>query len=197
MFKSLTGTRLAFSSPPTTSSLLLRLPRSFPRPLRTLTTAARPIGTFTERRPDRPLPDPTKNPTKTLLTIPLFASILLLAAAGIFNYQKSSSSVVSSTLYALRVHPAARELLGEDISFKSRVPWIQGTMNQLRGDIDITYGVKGTKGEGVMHFRSVRRERMGLFETLDWSLVMRDGHKIVLLDNSAADPYPQAAVTPA
>jgi len=35
-------------------------------------------------------------------------------------------------------------------------------MNQLRGDIDITYGVKGTKGEGVMHFRSVRRERMGL-----------------------------------
>jgi len=70
--------------------------------------------------------------------------------------------VVSSTLYALRVHPIARELLGEDISFKSKMPWIQGTMNQLRGDIDITYGVKGTKGEGVMHFRSVRRERMGL-----------------------------------
>ena len=35
------------------------------------------------------------------------------------------------------------------------------------------------------------------FETLDWSLVMRDGRKLVLLDNSVADPYPQAAATPA
>ncbi|PWW78747.1 DUF1783-domain-containing protein, partial [Tuber magnatum] len=133
----------------------------------------------------------------TLLTIPLFASILLLAAVGIFNYQKSSSSVVSSTLYALRVHPVARELLGEDIWFKSRVPWIQGTMSQLRGNIDIAYSVKGTKGEGVMRFRSVRRGRMGLFETLDWSLAMRDGRKIVLLDKSVPDPYPRAAAAAA
>jgi len=105
--------------------------------------------------------------------------------------------VVSSTLYALRVHPVARESLGEDISFKSRMPWIQGTMSQLRGDIDIAYSVKGTRGEGVMRFRSVRRGRMRPYETLDWSLVLRDGHKIVLLDDSTVDPYPQAAATAA
>ncbi|CUS07001.1 unnamed protein product [Tuber aestivum] len=191
MLKSLTRARSPVSSP----SFLFCLPRPFPRPLpRALTTTARPIGTFTERRPDRQLPGPRKTPIATLLTIPLFASILLLAAVGLFNYQKSSSSVVSSTLYALRVHPVARESLGDDISFKSRVPWIQGTMSQLRGDIDIAYSVKGTKGEGVMRFRSVRG-RMGLFETLDWSLVMRDGRRIGLLDNSAVGPYPQAATT--
>ncbi|KAG0643046.1 cytochrome oxidase complex assembly protein 1-domain-containing protein [Tuber brumale] len=192
MFKSLARTRLPFSS--------LLLPRSQPFPHllpRSLTTTARPIGTFTDRRPDRPLPDTTKTPTTTLLTIPLFASLLLLAAVGIFNYQKSSSSVVSSTLYALRVHPVAREYLGEDISFNSRMPWIQGKISQLRGDIDIAYSVKGTRGEGVMRFRSVRKRRMGPFETLDWSLVLRDGDKIVLLDNSTADPYPQAASTAA
>lgn len=35
------------------------------------------------------------------------------------------------------------------------------------------------------------------FETLDWSLLMKDGHEVVLLDNSAAGPYPQAAATAA
>ncbi|RPA89645.1 DUF1783-domain-containing protein [Choiromyces venosus 120613-1] len=199
MLKSLPKTRIPTSTTATATSSLLHL-RPISRPLlhpfsRKITTTARPIGTFTERRSDRTLPDPSK-PSKTLLTLPLFASIILLSAAAIFNYQKSSSSVVSSTLYALRVHPRAKELLGEDISFKSKMPWIHGTLSQLRGDIDIAYGVKGTKGEGVMRFRSVRRGRMGLFETLDWSLLMDDGHKVLLLDNSAADPFPQATAAP-
>ena len=36
------------------------------------------------------------------------------------------------------------------------MPWISGTMNQLHGKIDIEYSVKGTKSEGVVHFRSLR-----------------------------------------
>jgi hypothetical protein len=39
-----------------------------------------------------------------------------LAMLG-FNYQKSSSSIVNSTLYALRTSPRAREILGDEIYF--------------------------------------------------------------------------------
>jgi cytochrome c oxidase assembly factor 1 len=68
--------------------------------------------------------------------------------------------VVSSTLYALRTSAVARELLGEQIYFASKVPWISGTMNQLHGRIDISFWVKGSRGQGRMRFRSVRPDRM-------------------------------------
>lgn len=99
---------------------------------------------------------------RNLLSVPLFGVILAGSAAAIFNYQRSSSSVVASTLYALRVHSRGRELLGDGISFRSKVPWIRGTLDQFHGVIDISYAVKGSAGEGVMHFKSVRKERMGL-----------------------------------
>lgn len=79
---------------------------------------------------------------------------------GIFNYQKSSSSVVHSTLYALRTSPRAREVLGDEIYFAQQIPWISGEMNQLHGRIDISFWVKGTKAQGKMRFRSIRPDRM-------------------------------------
>ena len=41
------------------------------------------------------------------------------------------------------------------------VPWIWGEMNQLHGRVNISFGVKGTKGRGLMRFKSERRGRMG------------------------------------
>lgn len=79
---------------------------------------------------------------------------------GIFNYQKSSSSIVNSTLYALRTSPRAREILGDEIYFAQQIPWISGEMNQLHGRIDISFWVKGTKSQGKMKFRSIRPDRM-------------------------------------
>lgn len=98
----------------------------------------------------------------TLISVPIFLVVLGVSTAALFNYQKSSSSVVASTLYALRVHPQAREILGNEISFKNKMPWIGGKLSQLHGDIDISYRVKGTKGEGLMRFKSIRRTRLGL-----------------------------------
>lgn len=146
--------------------------------------------------------------------MPIFLVVLGASAAALFNHQKASSSVVASTLYALRIHPKAREILGEEISFKNKMPWIGGKLSQLHGDIDISYRVKGTKGEGLMRFKSVRTTRLGLvgtlpspcyiccgaflthetqsqFETLRWDLVMDDGHILVLLEITEADPFPQ------
>lgn len=79
---------------------------------------------------------------------------------GIFNYQKSSSSIVNSTLYALRTSPRAREILGDEIYFAQQIPWISGEMNQLHGRINISFWVKGTKAQGKMRFHSIRPDRM-------------------------------------
>ena len=116
-------------------------------------------GPLMERRSDRELP-PVNTIPRWLRTLPVFVVVVGAAALAIFNYQKSSSSVVSSTLYALRMSPKAREILGDEIYFSQKIPWISGQMDQLHGRIDISFWVKGTKGQGKMRFRSTRPDRM-------------------------------------
>jgi cytochrome c oxidase assembly factor 1 len=94
---------------------------------------------------------------------------------------------VASSLYALRTNRRARELLGDEIYFKHQIPWISGEMNQLRGRIDISFSVKGTRSTGVMRFASVRPSAKAMFETTEWSLEMPDGTRVDLLDGS--DPF--------
>lgn len=97
-------------------------------------------------------------------------------------------------------------------------------MNQLHGRIDIRFAVKGTKGKGMMRFRSVRRTRMGYvslalceyacrsasmsfngcrcsnimnilqFQTKEWSLETEDGRILQLLDEERADPFRNTAL---
>lgn len=151
--------------PARTTRIVPRLalpPRALPRiPRRTLIPApGQNSGPLLERRSDRALPSVGATRRGWARTFPLFVVVVGTAMACIFNYQKSSSSVVSSTLYALRTSAVARELLGEQIYFASKVPWISGTMNQLHGRIDISFWVKGSRGQGRMRFRSVRPDRM-------------------------------------
>jgi cytochrome c oxidase assembly factor 1 len=120
-------------------------------------------------------------------TMPVFVALIAVASVAIFNYQKLSSPVVSSTLYALRTSPKAREYLGDEVYFKHQIPWISGEMNQVHGRIDIAFAVKGTKNTGVMRFASFRPTARGLFETTEWSLETTDGRKIDLLEES--DPF--------
>ncbi|EPE29476.1 hypothetical protein GLAREA_00636 [Glarea lozoyensis ATCC 20868] len=145
------------------------------------------------RRADRELPELPENGMKWVKTVPIFLIVLISSTLAIFNYQKSSSSVVSSTLYALRTSPAAREYLGDEIYFANKMPWIWGEMNQLHGRINIHFEVMGKKNKGTMRFTSFRRTRMGMFETTEWSLETYDvdengkRRKIDLLDGS--DPF--------
>ena len=114
-----------------------------------------------ERRGDRELPSVAKSGFRWLRTLPIFAGIMIASALAIFNYQKQSSAVVSSTLYALRTNVEARRILGDEVYFASQMPWISGELNQLHGRIDISFWVKGTKTKGLMRFRSERATRMG------------------------------------
>merc|ERR1712093_927866 len=114
---------------------------------RTLVAPPKPgDGPLMARRADRELPDIPENGMKWVRTIPIFLVILISSTLGIFNYQKSSSSVVSSTMYALRTSQKAREYLGEEIYFKSQMPWIWGEMNMLHRKIDLLDGSDPFKG---------------------------------------------------
>ncbi|KAL8812630.1 MAG: hypothetical protein Q9223_000945 [Gallowayella weberi] len=146
------------------------------------------------RRSDRALPNIQSARKLWLKTLPIFLSILTLSAFAIFNYQKSSSSIVNATLYALRTSETGKRELGEQIYFRDKFPWIWGEMNQLHGRIDISFGVKGTKGKGMMKFKSVRKTRMGFFETVEWSLEMEDGRKLQLLDEVTDDTFKHTAL---
>lgn len=119
--------------------------------------------------------------------MPIFLALVAASTVAIVNYQKSSSPVVSSTLYALRNNVSAREYLGDEIYFKQQIPWISGEINQLHGRIDITFSVKGTREAGVMRFASFRPSPKGMFETTEWSLQTTDGRTIDLLDEG--DPF--------
>lgn len=128
---------------------------------RTVIAAPKPgSGPLMERRSDRALPS-IANSHRWLRTIPIFAIIMVTSTLAIFNYQKQSSSVVSSTLYALRTNQEARQILGDEIYFAHKIPWISGEINQLHGRINISFWVKGTRGRGLMRFQSVRKTRMG------------------------------------
>ncbi|KAL8999441.1 MAG: hypothetical protein Q9169_001755 [Polycauliona sp. 2 TL-2023] len=173
--------------------------RSIFRPLRLQrrTLIAAPSandGPLMTRRSDRALPEIPSSRKLWLRTLPIFLTIVTLSTLAIFNYQKASSSIVNATLYALRTSEAGKRELGEQVYFRDKFPWIWGEMNQLHGRIDISFGVKGTKGKGVMRFKSMRKTRMGYFETQEWSLEMEDGRKLQLLDEVRDDPFKHTAL---
>jgi len=166
-----------------------------------------------ERRPNRELPPyvPQSHnaitsqvlPTKLTLsvppliskqvvrTFPIFLLAMFFTTAAFFNNQKQESSVVTSTLYALRTNPAVREQLGDEIYFASKYPWIKGEINQVHGRIDITFWVKGTRKQGEVRLRCRRRGRGGLYYTQEWSLTMEDWERMELYDpnGNAIDPF--------
>ena len=146
--------------------------RRQPQPLRSASTQtpsspsdylpppAENAGPLLSRLPNRALPT-LKKQYLWLKTLPIFILLITLSSLAIFNYQKSSSSTVNSILYALRTNATARELLGDEIYFASKVPWIWGELNQLHGRINISFWVKGRKQQGKVKFVSVRKRRDG------------------------------------
>ncbi|KAL6251403.1 cytochrome oxidase assembly protein 1 [Rhinocladiella similis] len=140
-------------------------------------------GPLLSRRPDRALPNISRT-SIWIKTLPIFVALVGLSSLAIFNYQKSSSSTVNSILYALRTNPHAREILGDEIYFASKVPWIRGELSPMQGTIDITFWVKGTKGTAQTKFVSIRKKGAEFFETLEWSLKTpgADGQMVQLLE---------------
>jgi len=115
-------------------------------------------------------------------------AIVGASAVAIFNYQKLNHSVVDSCMYALRTNAVAREKLGNEIYFRDRIPWIGGTIDSLHGEVDVTFGVKGTRARGVLRFRCTRPKGEEFFQTDIWTLTMESGEVVDLMEGPNGDP---------
>ena len=119
-------------------------------------------GPLMSRRSDRDLPKVQSSAWIWIKTLPIFIVVMIGSALALINYERSCSSIVNSTLYALRHNEVGRQELGDEIYFRDKFPWIWGEMNQRFGRIDISYGVKGTNAKGLMRFKAERKTRMGM-----------------------------------
>ena len=183
LFRNEAPSDLTFRTLPTTSRLSSTSTATSPadRIIRPLVPPPRAgSGPLLARRPDRELPDLPAGISVWLKTLPIFILVITLSSLAIFNFEKSSSSTVNSILYALRTNDHARELLGDEIYFASKVPWISGSLSPMQGIIDISFSVKGTKGAAKTKFVALKR-RGGFFETMEWSLLTEDGRELQLL----------------
>jgi cytochrome c oxidase assembly factor 1 len=100
-------------------------------------------------------------------TFPIFIALMAGSGLVLFNYQKQESSVVLSSMYALRVNQKARELLGENIQMADRFPWIWGSIDSLHGNVDVEFRVKGARAMGSMRFRCIRNRLRLVSDSLD------------------------------
>ncbi|RMD42395.1 hypothetical protein DV735_g2718, partial [Chaetothyriales sp. CBS 134920] len=151
-------------------------------------------GPLMERLPNRELPDLDKTEFKWARTLPLFLLFCGVCSIAMFNYQKSTSPTVESILYALRTNSAVRDLLGDEIYFASKMPWISGELSPLQGRINISFWVKGTKATGQVKFVSGRKTNSRFFETTEWSLKTEDGTELQLLELGADVHVPASSV---
>lgn len=137
-------------------------------------------GPLMSRRADRDLPNVQSSAWIWIKTLPIFIVVMIGSALALINYERSCSSIVSSTLYALRHNETGRKELGDEIYFRDKFPWIRGEMNQRFGRIDISYGVKGTNSKGLMRFKAERKTRMGMVSASAFKM------SLLALGNSSA-----------
>ncbi|KAK6459387.1 Coa1 protein [Scheffersomyces xylosifermentans] len=140
---------------------------------------------------DRELPDPFVREKQNKRYFVVYAIGVTVACAIIFNYEKTMSPITTSTLYFLRRSDIAKENLGDGIDFKSSWPWISGTLNTVKGDIDISFNIKGDKGDGVLKLKATRESKLHPFDIHHFLLEVKDGEgKVVdydLTKDSAID----------
>ncbi|CAO3634410.1 unnamed protein product [Cunninghamella blakesleeana] len=85
-------------------------------------------------------------------------AVWIVGLSSALNYQRLSSSVVSGTLFMVRYDPRVIELVGDNVDYADYWPWIGGTVNHLKGKVDISFDITGSKGERAqVKFTSQRR----------------------------------------
>lgn len=135
---------------------------------------------------ERELPDPFKDRTKNRVQFVGFWILMGVSAAIMFNYEKTSSPVVTTTLHFLRRSKIIRDVLGDEIDFKNIYPWVSGELNQVKGAVNIKFDVKGSKNWGTIRLVADRESRRHDFLIHEWSLEV-EGKKYDLLADETVD----------
>lgn len=136
---------------------------------------------------ERELPDPFSSQKQNRNYFWTYGIGVTLACVVIFNYEKTRSPIVNSTLYLLRMSDEVTELLGDNIDFRSPWPWISGTLNTVSGDIDIEFAVKGLKRDGNLKLRATRTSKTQPFDVHEFTL--KAGDKLLDLKQTALGEF--------
>lgn len=142
-----------------------------------------PLDTIVRTVPvsvERELPDPFKKKKQNRRYFWAYAVGTTISCIIIFNYEKTRSPIVNSVLYCLRRSDHAKAALGPNIGFASLWPWISGPLNTVKGNIDITFSVKGDDGVGKLHLHATRTSKLVPFDIHAWTLETSDGKVIDL-----------------
>ncbi|KAI8060047.1 cytochrome oxidase complex assembly protein 1-domain-containing protein [Gongronella butleri] len=130
------------------------------RPGAAIGVPARSVARYQTKVIHRDLPPaPTKSRRPWYIGGALVGTaVWVVGLSAALNYQRLSSSVVSGTLFMVRYDPRVIELVGDHVDYADSWPWISGTVNHLKGKVDIAFEIVGDKGERAkVHFSSQRR----------------------------------------
>ncbi|KAI5968067.1 hypothetical protein KGF57_000257 [Candida theae] len=119
---------------------------------------------------DRELPDPFVKRDQNRRYFVFYSVAVVVTCAIIFNYEKSSSPIVNSTLYFLRRSSIAQDAIGKNIEFASNWPWIWGKLNTVQGVIDVKFKVKGDERKAWVVLNASRESKMHPFEVHKFAL---------------------------
>lgn len=108
---------------------------------------------------DRELPDPFVRQKQNRYYFIVYGIGVTVSCIITFNYEKTRSPITSSTLFFLRRAEISKTLLGNGIDYASSWPWISGPLNTVKGDIDISFAVKGDKNDGTVRLKATRENR--------------------------------------
>lgn len=99
------------------------------------------------RREPRALPQVAPRRTPLLVGAGIVGVSLWIGGLSYaMNYQRQSSSVVHGTMFTVRYDPRVQELLGGNIGYADSWAWIDGSVNHLKGQVDIKFEIKGDNG---------------------------------------------------
>ncbi|KAF9014320.1 cytochrome oxidase complex assembly protein 1-domain-containing protein, partial [Cyathus striatus] len=132
----------------------------------------------------RELPKPTKT-WPYMLAAGLFCTSLgYLFMKHVTNQEMLSSSVFRSIVRSVKEDPELREHLGEAIRPQAEWwlngdPSVTGHINQLAGNIDVSFRIRGSKGvfscSGTLYFTSIRKEKGVPFTIIRFKVICDDG----------------------
>ncbi|KAJ7275437.1 cytochrome oxidase complex assembly protein 1-domain-containing protein [Mycena haematopus] len=151
---------------------------------------------YSNFRPHRPLPQIEKR-WPTFLGIGV---IVLTSWAGFLTYvtneTKVTSSVVKQILRTIKADPQLLETLGFAIRpqpewWLNGYPIIHGQINQLQGNIDVRFRIKGSQGSGTVYFTSVRKAKGIPYEILRFRVIHDDGRVVEVPTGSELHMEPE------
>ncbi|KAJ7456592.1 cytochrome oxidase complex assembly protein 1-domain-containing protein [Mycena latifolia] len=109
------------------------------------------------------------------------------------NETKVTSSVVKQILRTIKADPQLAETLGLAIRpqpewWLNGYPIIHGQINQLQGNIDVSFRIKGSMGSGTVYFTSVRKAKGIPYEILRFRVILDDGRVVEVKTVSGPPP---------